>query len=76
MRVPLDAGAASSGKPRAVAWVMQWVISRAACNPIEPARNAYSPTITATGRPSRRPSPTTTASSVPARVRADASSAA
>ena len=74
MRVPPETGLASSGSRSAVARATQEVSSRAVARPTDPPRNANSPATTATRRPCSRPSPTTTASSVPARSRARASS--
>jgi hypothetical protein len=76
IRVPPEAGPASSGSPSSVARSMASTRRSAAATPIEPARNRNSPTTTATRRPAIVPSPVMTASSTPDFSAAAASSAA
>ena len=76
IRVPPEIGAASSGSPSRVARWIESTSRSAVARPIEPARNANSPTSTATRRPRISHSPVSTDSSVPAFSRAAASSAA
>ncbi len=76
MRVPPLTGAATSGRPDAVARSTAATMRSALARPIEPARNPNSPTSAATRRPRRLPSPVTTDSSTPDFAAAAASSAA
>ncbi len=63
IRVPPEAGAASSGSRSAVARSIAEASRSAAATPIDPAMKENSQATTATRRPSSRPSPETTASS-------------
>ena len=76
MRVPPELGEASSGSRSAVARCTAAVIRSAAATPMEPPRKLNSHTTTATRRPNMRPSPVSTASSIPVAARASASSRA
>jgi hypothetical protein len=75
MRVPPDAVTASSGSRSAVARSTARTIRSEAATPMEPPRKANSLHTMATRRPSTRPSPVITDSSVPLRAAAAASSA-
>ena len=76
MRVPPEAGPASTGKPSRVARSIASTSRWAAAVPIDPARNRNSQATMATRRPWMRPSPVTTASSTPDFSQAAARSAA
>ncbi len=76
IRVPPEAGPASSGRPSAVARSIADTRRSAAATPIDPARNRNSQATTATRRPRTSPSPVTTASSTPDFSAARPSSAA
>jgi hypothetical protein len=76
MRVPPETGAASRGRPSAVARCTADTSRSAEALPMEPARNLNSQATTATRRPCMRPSPVTTDSSRPVFSCAARSSAA
>ena len=76
IRVPPEAGAASSGSPSAVARSTAVTSRRAVATPIEPPRKPNSDTSSATRCPSTQASPVSTASSAPLDSAAARSSAA
>jgi hypothetical protein len=73
MRVPPDAVTPSRGNPAAVARSIAATMRSAARTPIDPARKAKSPAITAIRCPPIRASPVRTDSSWPLRAAAAAS---